>query len=328
MVRAIEAGAVGCLVACVALIPLLAYLFWKHEAFNLLTIAIVAVGCILGIVISWLRRPTPLASALLADQQLGLKELLSTAWVVRSSHTHEANVIQAAADHAARDVKASSVKVSSMTARGWGATVLAAIMAIVLCAMNPAQPHKQNATATATSRQSHTLALAQPDRPLIDLAVNAPGPGARPDPEDLNASRLGQNEHSAQSGRNNRSEANPSPNRRDETTAAEGRGGGAGRTKTATPPAPAINQASATPGNQSANGTNAGGSGTADNQPHPAGDGHPSAGVTSASPAANQAPPWSSKSWQDNVQRAQQAVSSGSVPAAYRDLVRGYFQSN
>jgi hypothetical protein len=324
----LEFGAIGLLCACVVLIPLLAYGFWKHESLNSLAIAILASGSAAGIATGWLRRPSPLASALLADQQLGSKELLSTAWAFHTSHTRDVNLVLDAADHAARNTTPSAVTVRSLPSRMWGATVLAVSMVAVLCWMNPPRPLEQNQMNAATSPQPGTFALAQPDRPLIDLAANSSGPNVRPNPEDPNTRRLGQNDHSGRSGRDSNSEVNPSPARRDETNPSEGRGGGAGRTNAGTVPGPANDQPSPVPGKESTNGSSSGGSGTASAQSQPQGDAHSSAGLASASSPANQAPPWRSNSWPDNVQRAQQTISSGSVPAAYRDLIRGYFQSN
>jgi len=329
VVRALEAGAVGLLIACIALVPLLGYRFWHREDSGQISLAVTALGGAVGIVIGWLRRPSPLASALLADSQLQFKELLSTAWVFRDGVFVDCKSVLDSADQAMRQAKSSSVKVRSMTSRGWGVTALAAILAAVLCVLIPARPAEQNQTANAESAKSDSaFALADPDRPLVDLTSSSAGPNVRPNPEDPDASRLGQNAHASRAGQDNNSEVNPSSTHRDQTNSAEGRGGGAGRTNYGDAPAPAIDQTSLVRGKEASNGASSEGSGTTANQTHPPGDGRASSGITSTISSSMEAPPWRSNSWQDNVQRAQQAISSGSVPTSYRDLVRAYFQSH
>jgi hypothetical protein len=323
--RALEAGATGLLVACVALLPLLVYRLWKQEPSSDLVVFALMIGCATGVVVGWLHRPTQLASALVADQQLDLDELLSTAWLIRDAASADRLCVLEAADQAVRNRNRPPVRLRSMTARAWGGTLLVGILVTVLCLLNPSRPTGQSATAATAGIANNSVAMAEADRPLLNLADVGAGPSAHPNAEDIAASRLGQGDRGDHSNPTNASQANPAANQRDVEHTGEGRGGGAGKTGADASPPPSDHSATGR-GSESGRGATSAGSGAASDQPRLPVDGRSAQGQSAGSASAPPAPPWSSNSWPVNVQRAEQAVTSGAIPASYRDLVRGYFQ--
>ena len=333
----LEKSGLGALVgaaAAAAVIPLLA---WRGEAALWPTLAALALGATVGFLWSLGNLPTALRAASEADTQLGLWDLLGTALSIRTRPRESDRdvaaapwlaTVLAAADAACAGRAPSDVILRRLNARAWGGIALAAALVVAVAALLGETPRAvardrgsaagpalgrpdplgaAGGTAPAARADSPTapatLEPTAPARPLMGTtsSPDATAADTAPVPSSTAAQRPGSSVTGTGSGSAaSRSPAVPPRVANHGATAADS-------TATATPDA-----------------TPAGGSGGSAPSASPAG---PAASGRSTSPAtAAVTPPWHSPTWRDAARRAGDAVDSGQVPAAHRDLVREYFE--
>ena len=175
---------------------------------------------------------------------------------------------------------------------------------------------------SASGSERADVFAAMENRPILlpdpeDFARSGLAPGGSPPPPPVKAPAL------AAAG----SDANPQSK-----TESPGDGAGTGSARTQTPDdttplsANSLSSEPAPQKNGGANGpTGSVGAGAPSAADHTAGDGPGSAGGTSAAKNRAAPPPWRSADWPTRVKQVNTTLDSGSVPASYRDLVRGYF---
>jgi hypothetical protein len=331
LLRLLERIGITILIASgIALLAALALLWHARPAMGAVE-ACLAAGLIGGIVWGLARRPGPLAAAIEADKQLHLDDLLSSAWIMGRSEMNRGPwlaAVLAEAEARCQRASASALTLRRRGARGWGGIVLAAALVLTLASFGPAPVARQSAD-PGRSLQATTLELSgHTDHPLFDISTDAQHrPILLPDPDDPNASTLGQNTAPPPpAGKSNSSDAADVGDHASAGASDEGHGAGSARTQTpADKSASAQAQSAGTDAHsEHTTGQAAAGAGT----PGVAGSGNDAtvAGATAGTaPGASEAPPWKSAAWPADVARARQALDAGHVPAAYRDLVRNYF---
>lgn len=325
LLRLLEGAGLGILGGCAAGLPLVGILAYRGaDGFGAASIAI-AIGAAAGLLWGWLTRPSRMATALEADRQLGWADLLGSAILIRARSNEDpfAAAVVAEADARCRATTPGALVLHRLGARTWGGIGLASALVLVLGLLPTfAAPTRADEHANAARGP---LALLQGEEPPVS---NTAGPVPRrahrqQDPDDPNASRMGA-EDVPSARPSDSAKGSPIDEARHSTQSADAssHGGGAGQSKT---DHPGQLRAAQPTGAQSPDGARegAGGTGRASaGSGNGAGSGQ-SAGQ--ASETARRAPPWQSSEWPAQGRRAMDAVESGKLPDAYRDVIREYF---
>lgn len=331
--RGMERTATGFLAGCAAALLVTPLLIWRDQSPVPPALAAILLGTLIGLLWGIVRRPTLLAAAAEADRQLRLADLLLTSLAARTSSDPWALAVIAMADARCRDLRPRQVVLNRFGTRAWsGVGLCGAMMSVLLLAGSPGE-----ARAAGGGLNSGKAKLPQRDarreRPLLPAAPLAtrrsipagrdndaerPAPGAAPVPENGDSTTAGK-------------AASPDGNVAPSAPAGGEAGGanaGAGETRIARP-IPPPDQPGAVAGEDAPQPRPAGGtpSGGAGNATRPSENGAPGATGSTASVAGDgvTVPPWQGDGRAADARRAKDAVDSGQVPPAYRDIVRDYF---
>jgi hypothetical protein len=333
-VRVAEMAGIGALIAAAGGMVVVAVMYAHHQSAEIAVAGMLAGGLAVGGLIGLARRPSRLEVATMADRQLHLPQLISSAAMLppgASSDRLDRALRQSLAERAAEQCSGKSgrrIRLRQFGANWWAAIVLGAGVALLLGTLISPRPP---ANVTAGKADRPVAANDPDDAPLVQLVDSAAGPrqemnpdervngGQRPDsfsqpPEQSPASV------SPNSG--NHPAPSPTGGSSDNST-----GSGNSRTHVDQEPAaiptdvPAI--ASPLPGS----GPNTGGAGPAMTTPR-GGDVANSTGGIGRTAGSSQAPPWRSAGWAAEADSAQMQVDSGQIPSAYREFVRDYFSQH
>ena len=329
LVRVAECAGGGALAACAAAAVLVPLLLWQGQPAFVPALFLLALGATAGLGWGVAHRPTRLAAATEADRQLALSDLLGTASAVPHDTADPwLRTVLALADERCRRHAPSQVLLNRFGARAWGGIGLAAALVLTLAALTShpsglrAGPSRGGGGRLAATRERERSEAAAALRPPPAARPPLPGPqrpgdAAAQDP----MSSPGRTKESAEPG------GRAAPNGRSSASTDDGRGGGAGRARApraadapssdSAPRGAARNDPSAPPTTGSGRMPSSGSA--------PAG---PDGGGTAAGSGSppQRLPPWQSDSWPADARAAEDAVTAGRVPDAYRDLVREYFR--
>jgi hypothetical protein len=335
LLRLLEATGLGALAGCAVggiLIPLL---LWRGVSAMPPTLVALFVGAAGGMTWSLARRPSPLQAAVEADRQLHLADLLATAVTVaprprESDRDADAapwlQAVIAAADEACRRHAPSQVILHRLGGRAWGGIALAASLVLTVAALTTQEPAARASLGPSplvrrgNGPTTHVTEGMQQAATAARAPQRSRSPGAGPESEGNRppAGGVSNTDDSPGAAASDGGRSTGSPDD-------AGSGGGTGRARTPSenpllPPAapsPASPQAGSLPGTGGA-----GGSAT-----RPAEGGRASGGTVAPDGARTHKPvPWESPAWPDDGRRAGEAIQSGQVPDARRDLVRDYFE--
>jgi hypothetical protein len=328
LLRLLERTGLGILGGCAAAMPLLGIALWRGLATLPLAATAVVLGAVAGAWWGFISRPSTLAAAIEADRQLDWADLMSSAMAVQSRSQDDpwVGVVTAAADARCRGVGPSAVVLNRLGARAWGGIGLAAALVAVLGLI----PTYAISTQAGDIPGSAKNLIAGPDSQeqqgrsgTRSVARRTP---TQEEPDDPGASRMNGVEpipqqesgraKSAASDDRHRENSNPDPN-----------GQGKGASHSNAPTVDPRNRSQAGTGSRvaSAEGNPADGVGEASAR---AGEGSGASGQAAGSnrDRVRPAPPWKSADWAVHSQHAADAIDSGRIPDAYRDMVRGYFE--
>jgi hypothetical protein len=325
VIRMAERAGLGVLAGCLAAGPLLAIALYRGFPVMAAAVIAIAIGMVSGCIHGWVTRPTELQSALEADRQLGWSDLLGTVITMEAKSPADpwVGVIRAEADFRSAAVSPETILLRRLGARAWGGIGLAAAVVIVL-GLFPTFSTPTSANESGPSTPRSWADLQEAPQTLSSSATNSHRTPRQQDPDDPNASRFSDTDRShtqhpenpaaSDGGGSNHSRASNDPN---------GTGSGASQSPTARTPGIPIVTAGTDSNGGASQGTPAGGAGSSSNA---AGSGpNSSSGTTAGAGDAADAPPWESPGWKQDVQRAQNAIGTGKLPDAYRDLIRDYF---
>src|SRR5688572_5541752 len=318
---AIESAGVGAAVGCAAALALVPVLLWRDQPATGVALMLIAVTCAAGLIFGLTRRPTLLAAAVEADRQLGLHDLLATALATRDADNDPwAAAVVAQADARCRVLSPDAILLNRLGVRAWSGIGIAAALVMTLSLMST-RPERLSAAERANVAQ-RSIARTPSPVDVIPSGVERDEDGGRttgssvasrdsiephPDPDDSSASQIASNNRS--------------------TSAAGGSSGvglGAAQTndsavrssespRSSLPPKP---NTSGDAGRETSGGGGAGHVGR--------GDARDVIGA-GATNMEDRAAPWTSSDWSDVQRAATDAVQSGRVPDAYRELIRDYF---
>ena len=343
LLRMIERAGLGLFVGTMLALMLTLLLWWQGRP--AMAVSLVSGGCGLAAGLAWgiFQRPSSLEAALLADRQLRLDDLLATAISVSKSSDEDqawARTVVAIADARVSTRSPSEVVLARLGLRAWSGIGLASALAITLAAL-ASSPGDSRATTERNETTSDGVATSSSDRhqPLMLLGPESPrvanirpsGPEERSEgiPLEANPSTPSKNADTQPGGQGDEL-ATPSPS--DGIDKA-----GAGQSSTSRPyeagrPPPPVgppdgiapDRPQSRP-TQSSTRTSAGGAGSSNDSVIKK-PGMPAGTSGGISKPRAPVPPWQSDSWTRDVQNAQQALEADRIPAAYRDLVRDYFE--
>lgn len=323
VLRVVERVGLGILFACAAAIPLLLIALWLGQPAAPLAPAALLVGALGGGVWGILTRPTPLEAAMEADRQLGWADLLGSALSVGDrSDDPWARAVALAADERCRGAAARAVILNRLGARAWGGIGLAGALVLILGLM-PTYSTLTQAQEGSHAPGSDMLSM-HADQQASRFSTRAPRRTAiQAEPEDAGRDRVGEEPTADDSSKANQQPSSQAAKPHDSTGASNSRGAGSSHTNVKDPGA--LAQAQQNTGSASANPQGAARDGSGRGSAFPSDATGENSGTASQESSAPAPPAWQSAEWPADVNRAHQAIESGQIPDAYRDVVRGYF---
>ena len=343
LLRLLESIGIGLLIGSAPALARGGWLVWTGAPALLAVLICLAAGAMLGLLYGFYRRPSMFETSLVADRQLLTGELFSSAYLIATAATWTpwTQTLAAIAEARATTVTARALSLGRLSARAWGGIAIAVALTLLLAAVG--ERHRQTPAALADALQTSALPGDRAEAWNQAAAVTIQ-PILPPDPDDLQASRLG-SDAAATAVPPTQPTPPASPDDpdatapRDAPASDQGAGSGASRTRPPgssppglsppglSPPRPDVAPAERALRTGAAVHESSGDGAGAGTDPSPAID--PSArGGAARSAADNRSaapPPWNSADWPNRVHAASEALESGRVPAPYRDLVRLYF---
>jgi hypothetical protein len=288
----------------------------------MLSALMMAIGAIVGLVASLLRRPKIIDAAVEADRQLDLADLLATALQFENSpakESFEEAVLLLANDRAA-NLQPRSVVLHRMGIRAWSGVGLAGalVLTVAMFTANPIDTEAATSpffspTASNKAQQDQQHAIATNDSPNARRPnISADHPGGEDDPLPGTGNTDATTKTSS------------AQNTNTQTTNPNGAGTGSGQSAfkpdKSNPLSNGVNSSRTNNNGKAASGV---GNSSDNNNGVSGNSSSTSAGNSSKSPRA---PAWKSDSWPAAQQAADNAISAGQIPPAYHDLVREYFK--
>ena len=322
VLRLLEWAGMGFAAGCaVALVPII---LLRNRAESGLSVAaiIMGIGATVGFLASLLRRPKIIDAAAEADRQLGLADLLATAWQLEKSppkESFEDAVLLIANDRAAH-LQPHSVILHRLGVRAWGGIGLAGALVLTVTIFT-ANPLDTEASSSPFFPQAGS------NRTQQDMKTSRPGDlvsGRRPTAIAQDHPNGGDDPLPGADKTTDTANASPGQNTNTQATNPSGGGTGAGKSPTtpnrSNPAASGVNSSRTSTGGNAASGVGI----STDNANTTSGNASStSAGSASKSPSA---PAWKGDSWPAAQQAADTAITTGQIPPAYHDLVREYFK--
>lgn len=322
LLRLLEGAGLGTVVGSMLAIIFLGIMMYRGDAVPPSAVLVPLMGAGVGVLWTALRRPNPVHAAYEADRQLGLADLLSTAWSLTrhpSAATEFTAAVLAVAEARCTALSPSAVVLRRLGGRAWGGIGLVCALAVTLglLSANPIESEASSLRSTADAK----AAMAR-NKTASGLALDtARPPGGRDTtkaPDYPNAQENGFNpsrnpssaDHGAGESNQNTDTADP-----------EGAGMGSGRSQSSGPTDPLA--AAGTEASRSGQGETAAGTGSAAEN-GAAGRG-PSGARGGSGVPVRPAPAWATSVWPAARQAADAAVRSGRIPQEFQDLVREYF---
>ena len=333
LLRGAERIGLSLLIGCGGALILMPILWWRGSSTLPAVLLTLTISTAIGLVMTLLRRPTPLDAIMLADRQLNLADLLGTAWSIQRSPTAPTDpwkiTLLALADAKCRRLSASNVLLARWTSRRWGGVGLAMTLVLMLAVLSGQSTHTQADTgAIQWLSQSDSLgAPAQISRSVADAtALHSSAHRPSHDPEDSSAGSPPEQTIVATDSAKTDSFDLAGDNRRP-PSAGDPNGSGAGASGTSGVKS-TIPQGNETSRNRLASrqGPTAG-DGQSANHSDNADNATPLAnGLSGAENGSSAVPPWQNHGWSSDQQRAGDLIGSRPTYDPYRNLIRDYFE--
>jgi hypothetical protein len=301
--RVVEFAGIGAASAAAVGLILVPVLVWRAEPATSFAVMLLAIGAVAGALWGATRRPTLLQTAVEADRQLGLHDLLSTALVAQQAGDGAfADVVLAHAESICRTRSPNELIVQRLGGRVWGGIGIVTALLLTISMMST-QPGVTQARSGVNRSNPQTTAsnVVEPDsiQQTSTIAAHPETAGVSQhqtpdDPGDVSGDG-----HEASAHAQARS-----------ATTGDGSGTSAGRTESAQ--VPTLQHSAVSRDNAERLSSDAVSSSL------PAAPNRPGRGI----------PPWRSSNWSVSRDAAMKDVQSGRTPDAYRDLVREYFSNH
>ncbi len=315
--RIVERIGIGLLIGCPLAFILSLLLLWRGESAVSLVVGIFALGALLGLTVGILSRPSLLETAMEADRQLNLHDLLGTAIQLQNSRYLDdawRENFRSLAEARVRSISPSQLVLNRLGARAWGGIGLSAALVMTVALMTTMPSESMARLDRAQNLES--FEVTEKPSAKSNLAPVASRSGSQRG--DAAPEATSRSAHSIDASRAHDSVPGDATHATNPT--GDGAGDGAGQTEASSRP-PSLDLAAA-PGAPDAHGDTVA-SGTGSSAPDGSGESaHPAVART---PAYRSLPPWQSSSWPADRDAAMQSLRTGKIPDRYRDLVREYF---
>jgi hypothetical protein len=236
----------------------------------------------------------------------------------------------AMADSLCATASAWSLSLRRLGSRTWGGVALSISLVLALALLGPS-PATSDSDRDALANHSITSSRTPSDdrRSPALFASSIDRPILLADPDDLNASTFGQNAAPRAADAASSAQETSEPTLHQDAIS---KGAGNGRTSARTETPAGSSQlrfaeghggVSAAPSRNS--GEVAVGAGAPADRSASGVDASAGGFAAGSAPRHAAPPPWAGADWASDIDRAQAALNGGRIPAAYRDLVRGYF---
>jgi hypothetical protein len=328
LLETIERSGLGMLGGCAAALPLILILLWRGQSAGQIASGALAVGAIAGMIWGIVTRPSLMNAAMEADRQLKWDDLLSSAWAIRGREREDswAGMLIAMAETHCAETSPSAVVLNRLGARAWGGIGLAAALVGVLGLLPAvtAPPSEANAVSSSAVASDETPFSQKTDNPAGGSYARHSAVQAEPD--DPNSSHIdGMSPDSSHAPAGEKQSDDPGTHRKPGDSSADGQGTGSSQSSHPGEYHLATPQDGTSAENNPGKGKATGGVGASARRAKADG---PASGQLAGAAAGNQpgTPPWQSADWAQDAERANQAVESGRVPDAYRDVIRAYFE--
>jgi hypothetical protein len=328
LLRAVEHGGIGLMIGgFLGLAVLLTAMATggRPISMSLMTTAALG-GALLGIATGWMRRPTMLDSAMQADRQLDMTDLLSTAWSLRQTDDPWARQVLVCANARCRSMSPAAVLLGRWGKRGWGSVALVSLL--LICASLLIEQSQNTRAANNSATLSSASSTLSPNDLPTPIWSNPAWPVYRPwhSPDETPESPPNQSPNSEADSQNSQKIDTHTPSTASETNSHD-TGPGLARTPSKqNVPLPAIEQSANQSPPSKSNGQATGG-GLAIHSPLSAGpsitDGH----VTDQHPTTQtQTSPWAASN--DTAPSIPNTFDVQANPQyqPYSDMIRQYFQ--
>jgi hypothetical protein len=345
ILRAVERTGLGIFAGCATMAILLPLLCLQGRPLLPITIGALILGGLVGLAWGVAARPNWLDTAMEADAQLDLADLLGTALQLRQSGDKRDGLprdpwqlaVSATAEARCRGLSPGSVILNRLGARAWGGIGLATafVLALGMIGTTPGDSHAAQSRAQNTS--SPTSSQAPPelsDRPLLSSASQSEMPPVERD-NDFATSRDGSIGAPVPPPSDSIAATSADP-RRQSTPGQGDVGTSVSRLTDSRPnsvdaavPRPISNLDRPESSSAKANPVrSASGVGLGQSRTDPMSKSDQSsagAGAVSSHVGLHATPPWTSDHWESDIRNAQHELEAGQVPASYRAMVRQYF---
>jgi hypothetical protein len=171
--RVVERAGVGLAIGAIAAVVLLGAAMARDIDGRMLALGVVVAGVVTGLVDGIVRRPTSFDAVAEADRQLGLADLLTTAVTVRSSNDAWDRAVVAQAGARARSLHPRDVVLQKLGVRAWGGIGIATAIVGVMTALSTT-PTDVRATGGAGENRSADRVVTRIDQTTHGSNVRAP----------------------------------------------------------------------------------------------------------------------------------------------------------
>ncbi|HVT89837.1 MAG TPA: hypothetical protein VHD56_13365 [Tepidisphaeraceae bacterium] len=318
--RTLEAAGIGAAIAAALASIIVSILLMRGETAIMPAGVLLSLGATIGIIFGLTRKPTLLQTAMMADQQLGLHDLLSST-LRKQSWGDEGfrRIVFAQAEVLCSARSPNELIVQRLGGRAWGGIGIASALVMTLAMMSsqPGMTAARDVTIPAHSAdQTNELAGKKTEQRAESQLAQSAVRQNRP----LKPADLGLDEGS---GDRWSSEQSSSKSARRSGQADDGAGPAAGRSTDAqTSPLDFVGR----PGEpaQGVGGTTLFNAGHGMSSQATAGiNADPIIGTGQSK--AISASPWNTAGWSNDPSQAGRKVELGEIPESYRDLIRDYF---
>ncbi len=322
LLRILEGLGLGMLTASILGLGAMPLLAWRGQSPMPLLMWLLPAGGLVGMTWSMLRQPRTTAVAALADRQLDLADLLSTAWMMRKRTDDPfVDAVLACANDRCQTLAPSSVMLRRLGSRSWGGIGLATSLVLIL-GLLIGEPSESSAYGGQVDSELRPRAANDSRRvpPGHDVNLTA---GRAGHSQVIAADQPGADDRNLDPGA--RSMAGEGGTGRADVTDIvanpQGAGGGSARSPNAgdvDPLRPGPTEAGRTGDGQEGGGTGA----AARNPSSRGGNTGQSAGGGDRGIATE---PWRGDGWHAAVESAGAAMRDGRIPSRYHQMVREYF---
>src|SRR5450432_2221370 len=156
--RIAEFAAIGAAIAAGIGFFIVAILMWQSQAAIIPAMILLCIGAAAGAIWALIHRPTFLQTAIEADKQLNLHDLLSTAIRIETSDEAFASVVIAQAEKTCRGISPNELILRRMGSRAWGGIGIFAALLLTL-AMMSGQPIVSEAKSAIEMQQAKNTSV-------------------------------------------------------------------------------------------------------------------------------------------------------------------------